>query len=216
MKHKTAKYATYFLILFYSVGVLGFTIPFTHNFFRTLTPFALLLSAAFIIWFHKPRFNSKTLLVFGLIYVVSFVAEAIGVNTGLLFGDYIYGKGLGPKIFETPLMIGLNWLMLVYCTKVITDQLFQKEIIQLIAGPLMMVGYDLVMEQAAPGLDMWSWNGGTIPLQNYLAWFGFAFLFHLLIRKSKVSFANALAAPVFIIQFLFFVILVVFFRLDLS
>lgn len=214
MKRKTAKYATYFLILFYSVGILGFTIPFTRNFFSTLTPFALLLSAAFIILFHKFRFSTKTLVVFGLIFAISFFAEAIGVKTGLLFGEYVYGKGLGPKILETPLMIGLNWLMLVYCTKVITDQLFQRESIKLIAGPLMMVGYDLVMEQAAPSLDMWSWNGGTIPLQNYLAWFGFAFLFHLLIRKSKVSFTNALAAPVFIIQFVFFVILVAFFRLS--
>ena len=74
-----------------------------------------------------------------------------------------------------------------------------------------MVIYDLILEQAAPLLNMWSWEGGKIPMQNYISWYLLAFLFHLLLQKTKISFSNKLAGPVFVIQFLFFVVLVLYF-----
>ena len=214
MKLRKSTYAIYFLILFYVVGVIGFILPQTHALFSTLTPFALLLSAGFLAFFHTPGYNVKTLVVFLTIFVVSFFAEVIGVYTGVLFGEYIYGGGLGLKILDTPLMIGLNWLMLVYSTKVIADKITPHPFSRLFAGPLLMVGYDLILEQAAPLLGMWDWAGGTVPVRNYIAWFLLAFLFHFIMRKAKVEFKNPLATAVFSIQFLFFVILVLVFRLD--
>jgi putative membrane protein len=193
------------------VGITGFIVPQTHSFFKTLTPFALLMSAGFLIWFHRPSYTKKTLIIFAVIFLFSFLSEMVGVQTGAIFGHYIYGNSLGLKILDTPLIIGLNWLMLIYCTKIIADRLTKNETLKPFLGVLLMVGYDLILEQAAPKLDMWSWAGGTIPVQNYVAWFLFAFLFHLLIRKTKVQFKNPLAIPVFVIQFLFFVALVVYF-----
>lgn len=213
MKQTNVKYSVYFLILFYTVGITGFIVPSTHSFFKTLTPFALLLSAGFLIIFHQPKINLKTTYVFSTIFIVSFLAEMIGVKTGLIFGNYIYGSSLGPKILETPLMIGLNWLMLIYCTKVIADRITGSETFRIFIGPALMVGYDLILEQAAPHLGMWSWAGNSIPLKNYIAWFLLALLFHLLVRKSKTTFDNPLAVPVFVIQFLFFVTLVIFFMI---
>jgi len=197
------------------VGIAGFINPSTREFFSSLTPLALLLSAGFLIWFHRPKFNLKMLLAFGFIFIFSFLVEAIGVKTGVIFGEYIYGKGLGIKLFETPLMIGLNWLMLVYCTKIMAEGIFVSKTLSLLFAPLLMVIYDLVLEQAAPLLGMWSWAGGKIPIQNYISWYLLAFLFHLLLQKTKISFSNKLAAPVFVIQFLFFVVIVgyfIFFR----
>ena len=211
MKQKSVKYSVYFLILFYVVGITGFIVPQTHTFFKSLTPFALLMSAAFLAWFHRPRLTLKAALVFGTIFLFSFLTEMVGVQTGTIFGHYIYGESLGLKILETPLIIGLNWLMLIYCTKIIADRITKKETTKPFLGALLMVSYDLVLEQVAPKLDMWSWEGGTIPIQNYVAWFVFAFLFHTLIIKTKVHFKNPLAIPVFVIQFLFFVALVVYF-----
>ncbi|MFW5822497.1 MAG: carotenoid biosynthesis protein [Tangfeifania sp.] len=193
------------------VGITGFVVPQTHSFFKTLTPFALLMSAGFLAWFHHPAYTTKTLLIFAVIFLFSFLAEMVGVQTGSIFGHYIYGESLGLKILETPLIIGMNWLMLIYCTNIIAGHITNNETIKPFLGAFLMVVYDLVLEQAAPKLDMWSWEGGTIPLQNYVAWFVFAFFFHLLIRKAKVQFKNPLAIPVFVIQFLFFVALVVYF-----
>lgn len=198
-------------MLFYVVGILGFVIPQTHSFFKLLTPFALLMSAGFLAWFHRAGFDTKTAIVFSSIFIISFIAEMIGVQTGWVFGHYDYGKALGLSIMGTPLIIGLNWLMLVYCTHVIAEKISGNSIIISIVGGILMVGYDLILEQIAPELGMWSWAGGIIPMQNYLSWFIFAFLFHLLIRKTKVQIKNPLAIPVFVIQFLFFVALVVYF-----
>ncbi len=215
MKNRKYTYSFGFLVIFYLVGIAGFINPSTREFFSSLTPLALLLSAGFLIWFHRPKFTLKMLLAFGFIFIFSFLVEAIGVKTGLIFGEYIYGKGLGIKVLETPLMIGLNWLMLVYCTKIMAESIFASKTLSLFFAPLLMVIYDLVLEQAAPLLGMWNWAGGRIPIQNYISWYLLAFLFHLLLQKTKTQFSNKLAAPVFIIQFLFFVVIVgyfIFFR----
>jgi putative membrane protein len=47
-----------------------------------------------------------------LIAVAGFFIEAIGVNTGLIFGNYVYKTTLGWKFLETPLIIGVNWILL--------------------------------------------------------------------------------------------------------
>lgn len=211
MKNRKYTYSFGFLVIFYLVGIAGFINPSTRQFFSRLTPLALMLSAGFLIWFHRPKFTLKMGGIFAFIFIFSFLVEAIGVKTGLIFGEYIYGKGLGIKVLETPLMIGLNWLMLVYCTKIIAESIFASKTLSLFFAPLLMVIYDLVLEQAAPLLGMWSWAGGKIPLQNYISWFLLAFLFHLLLQKTRIKFSNQLAAPVFVIQFMFFVILVSYF-----
>lgn len=211
LKNTRYKYSVAFLIIFYIVGISGFLLPDIRQLFSRLTPFALLLSTGFLIWFHRPKFTLKMLFVFGFIFIFSFLVEAIGVKTGLIFGEYIYGNGLGIKLFETPLMIGLNWLMLVYCTKIIAEKISENQTIRLFFAPFLMVVYDLILEQAAPFLGMWSWAEGKIPMQNYISWYLLAFLFHLLLQKTKTNFSNKLAGPVFLIQFMFFVILVIYF-----
>jgi len=208
LKNTTIKYSVGVLAVFYLVGIVGFILPATHQLFIRLIPLALLLSLGFLIWFHRPKFTIKVLLIFGIIFLVSFFAEVVGVKTGFIFGSYRYHGGLGIKILDTPLMIGMNWLMLVYCSKIITEKLFTDSTTSLFFAPILMVLYDLVMEQAAPVLGMWSWNGGKIPVQNFVAWYLLAFLFHLLLQKTKTVFSNKMAGPVFVIQFLFFVVLV--------
>jgi len=76
-----------------------------------------------------------------------------------------------------------------------------------------MVIYDLVLEQSAPGLEMWHWSGGSVPVKNYLAWFILALLFHLIVKYCKISFSNKMAIPVLVVQFLFFVVLWINFML---
>ncbi|MFW5831681.1 MAG: carotenoid biosynthesis protein [Prolixibacteraceae bacterium] len=212
MATKKVKYSVYFLILFYFVGIAGFILPATRALFSILTPFALLLSAGFLAAFHRPRFTLHLLIVFVLIFLLSFFAEMIGVKTGLLFGHYNYGSGLGPKIWETPIIIGLNWLMLVYCTRIIAGYVFNPAALKILFASLLMVAYDVILEKAAPLLNMWSWEGSVVPLQNYIAWFVLALLFHILLNRAGVRISNKLALPVFVIQALFFVILIFFYR----
>lgn len=216
MAVKKVKYSIYFLITFYSVGIIGFLFPSVRGLFSTLTPFALLLSAGFLASFHKPHFTIKLFVIFNLIFILSFFAEMIGVQTGLLFGSYSYGSGLGPKFLETPIIIGLNWLMLVYCTNIIAGAIFLNSAFKIIFASLLMVAYDVILEKAAPLLNMWSWKNGVVPAQNYVAWFVLALIFQVLLNKAGIRISNKLALPVFVIQALFFIILVFFYGLTTS
>ncbi|NLO04061.1 MAG: carotenoid biosynthesis protein [Bacteroidales bacterium] len=216
MNNLKLSYSVIFLIIFYFVGIAGFMIPATNSLFKNLIPLAILLSAVLLILFHKPGFTITSIIVFIVIAVLSFFVEALGVKTGNIFGQYTYGNTLGPKLADTPLLIGINWLMLIYCTKVITDSITVKKTIRIIAPPLLMVIYDLVLEKAAPVLGMWSWAGGEIPQKNYIAWFCFSLLFILLIRFFKLSFSNKLAPYVLITQFIFFIIIVTYFKLIIN
>lgn len=92
-----------FILIFYTIGVLGFLIPWTQALFITITPFALLMSTYLLVIYHE-NYSIKAILVFTAIAFIGFFIEVAGVNTGLIFGNYIYGDALGLKAFNTPLI----------------------------------------------------------------------------------------------------------------
>ncbi len=214
MTKKIYKLAFLFLILFYLIGTAGIIIPSTYKIFINLIPVAILLSTIILLFFHHSQMNLRIATVFFLIAFLAYFAEVAGVKTGIIFGYYIYGDTLGLKLLETPLLIGLNWVMLIYCSKVIADRLTDSPALNILTAPLLMIAYDIVLEQCAPALRMWYWHKGNVPLRNYLAWFLLAFIFHLIVKSFKISYSNKMALPVFIVQFLFFVILTVYFSLS--
>ena len=199
-----------FYAIFYLVGVLGLSFPETRPLFIRLVPFALILGFAGVLLFHEAKWELKTLTAFVLVYISGFVIESIGVNTGIIFGEYIYGKTLGYQIFETPLIIGMNWLFLVYVSSSLTEKINSGKFISFLLPPVLMVVYDLVLEQVAPDLGMWNWKNEVIPLQNYIAWFVLAFLFVLVFRLLNIKTSNKIAPLIFILQFLFFLLLMIF------
>jgi len=144
--------------------------------------------------------------------LVSYLVEVAGVNSQLIFGKYMYGQGLGLKVFETPLMIGILWAMLIYCSASITERFRLPAVLQVVLASVLVVMYDAVLEQVAPFLDMWYWNGNTVPLQNYVVWFILALIFHTLVKFKKVQTANPLASAIFICQFLFFAAILIFIK----
>jgi putative membrane protein len=194
------------------VGIAGMLLPFSFPLFVKLIPVALLLSSVALVFFHS-TFNTKTLAVFTFIYLIGFFVEVLGVNTGIIFGDYIYGEGLGAKVFNTPLIIGLNWLLLVYITASVLENKKLLVPVKIILGAAMMLGYDFIIEQLAPELNMWDWKNNTIPVSNYVAWFFIAAFFHAAIQIFKIKTTNKLAPVILICQVLFFLVLLVYFKL---
>jgi putative membrane protein len=202
-----------FFVIFYAVGALGIAIPFTRVLFIYLTPIALLMSFIAVMFYHKPEFNSKIILTFIIIYLVSFSVEAAGVHTGLIFGEYSYGKGLGIKVFRTPLMIGINWLLLVYCTSAIAERLPVLNILKIFVSSVLMVFYDLIMEQVADHLQMWTFKGGIVPFRNYISWFVMALFLNSILKLTGIKISNKLAPLIFYCQLVFFVVLYLFFKI---
>ncbi len=66
------KVVTIIFIVFYSVGIIGLTLPFAFPIFSKLVPFALLLSFAGILLFHQHKADLNTSIVFFGIFLLGF------------------------------------------------------------------------------------------------------------------------------------------------
>jgi bisanhydrobacterioruberin hydratase len=203
--------AKIFFIIFYAVGVTGLLWPVFSSYFKSLIPLALLLSFFALTIYHE-NYSIRTGIYFLAIYLVSFAVEVIGVKTHIFFGAYLYGESLGIKIFDTPLIIGLNWLLLVYLTAAITEDKKWHAAVKVIVASLVMLIYDLILEQVAPMLDMWHWHGRQVPLKNYLTWFIFAVIFHAAAKIFHIKMHNKLAPVILVCQMLFLLSLFFIFK----
>lgn len=202
-----------FLIIFYIIGIIGFSFDFLFNIFKIITPIALIVNFFILIYFHNRKINFKEIAIFSFIFIFGLITEIIGVRTGKIFGEYFYGESLGPKIIETPLIIGINWLFLSYTTTSVFENFRINKVLKIIFASLLMIIYDIVLEQIAPIMDMWYWKNNSAPLQNYISWFIISLFFNSLIQLFGVKTKNNLSTIILICQFLFFVFLLLIFKL---
>ncbi len=193
------------IVVWYLVGVAGFLIQPLRPLFQILTPYGMVMAAVLLLYFHEPK-NLKGWIVFLGIALVGFFAELIGVNTQLLFGQYEYGNALGFKLWNTPLTIGINWLVLVYCISALARNIRDNWYFPLV-GAAAMVAFDWLMEPVAVATGMWNWGGQPIPMKNYTDWFLISGFLFLLIRILKVEINNRIAGLLFAMQVVFFLAL---------
>ena len=113
MKNKYHDLIGFLLVVTHLVGMVGLSLNSFKSIFLLLVPYNLLLTCFFCTFFISIKQNIKPI---ALIYFLGYIIEFIGVYTGFLFGEYSYGSVLGFKFFETPLIIGLNWLILILAT----------------------------------------------------------------------------------------------------
>lgn len=207
-QHKV-KLAMAVLLIFYSVGFWGLALSGNAVYFQNLTPLNLLLTNAILFSFHRD-FSPAFLLFAVVVMLAGFLAEVLGVHTGLLFGEYSYGQALGLKLWDVPLLIALNWLMLTYGAGSISRWLQIHWLGRAALAALLMLALDYLIEPVALRFDFWSWHSGEIPLTNYLGWLGLAFLLQVLYHRSSFRKTNPLAAFVFCLQAAFFLALNIF------
>lgn len=190
------------IAIFHLVGFIGFLI--SPAYFRSLTPVNLLLSAALVIVMSN---QSKGLFYLTLLLtaLAGYFIEVAGVKTGWIFGHYHYGSALGYKLLSTPLLIGVNWALLIYATNQWVR--FENKYVTIIVAALLMVGLDFFIEQSAARFDFWYWRGARIPLQNYIAWFLISIGINWFTNKELSKKPNPTAKAFYIIQVLFFVAL---------
>lgn len=206
-KNKSSNYkiAAGILILTHLVGVIGFTTRW-QELFLTITPFHLLLVFALLVIFQENK-SMAFYRFMGIVFVSSYLVELVGVQTGIIFGNYSYGTALGFKVGDTPLLIGLLWFMLIQSIGVMLSGWKMNDYLKSLIGGIFMVGIDLLIEPVAMKLGFWSWEGNLIPLQNYLAWFIISFLFFMLFNKQAFKKKNKLAPYVYWLQAAFFAVI---------
>ncbi len=211
--------------LMYIVGTLGLIFPSTQPYFKLASAFNLWVSLILLLLFHKEYNRSFIITAIG-IFLAGFFIEVIGVHTGVIFGKYWYGQTLGTKILEVPLVIGANWLLLIYCSAVIISKIseilrkylfknsnFDNVYLRASFASLSMVCLDYLIEPVAIHLDFWHWQNEQIPSQNFQAWFLIAFLLCYIFLKGRFNKSNPLAILLFLLQFVFFISINIFNKL---
>jgi len=197
-----------FLAVFYLVGLVGLIIPGTRWEFQRLIPLNLLITALLMLSFHE-QWKRKDILIMAGIVVFTFVIELVGVNTNWLFGNYTYGIFLGVKLGKTPLIIGVNWLVLTYCIYSSLHRWWHKKYVVFIAAAMMVV-FDWVMEPVAMKIGMWNWESGIVPFKNYLDWFLVSLLVFIAMNKLGFKPKNKLSLFLILTQLVFFACLNLF------
>jgi putative membrane protein len=213
----------YLALLFHITGLLGILFTPFKDWFVISTPLVLL--TMFILLAKTQIQLSKDYILFFLIaFAIGMSTEIIGVNTGLLFGEYQYGPVFGPKLFGVPLLIGLNWFVIVFCSGALLTQsvdLLQRKLnihltapistlFIILGGAAIATFFDFILEPVAVKLGFWSWNNGRIPLFNYVSWFMIsAILLSVKMYLKKIP-VNTFATSLLVIQAMFFLMLNLF------
>jgi putative membrane protein len=178
------------------------------EFFLSSSPYVLTLTLFLLIV--NNSINKKFLIRLFLIFLLGFTVEILGVNFSIFFGEYRYGNNLGIKIFDVPIVIGFNWVLLIILTGNFAHKIFPKSImLRVLNGSIMMILLDLLIEISAPKLDYWEFAVNPVPLSNYLWWFIFSILFHF-IYQSNIKKEYVVSTNILVIHFLFFGLLALF------
>lgn len=204
-------YSIWIIALLHGVGIVGLLSPFSF-YFKFLTPFNLLF-CGFLIWLNHAE-RKKELVRFALFsWVLGYCIEWVGVHTGWPFGHYTYGPTLGARLFDVPVIIGLNWFLIIYCVAVLTDSFRLPLWLKVPVGALLAVGMDWLIEPVAIRYDFWSWLGNTVPLMNYIGWFFTSLVMLTAYQVLGVRAENKLAWPLYLTQLIFFLVLALATRL---
>jgi len=198
-------FALGFIVLTHVSGLIGLQTQYAE-WFLALTPINLLVSFALLL-LHHPQWKRSVYIFLGVCFAVGFGVEVIGVQTGWPFGAYSYGEPLGFQLFGVPLVIGINWVMLVYIANMLVQPLKQPWWLKAFWAAFVLVLMDFLIEPVAIHLQFWTWESTTVPWTNYLAWFVVAYGLSILFQQLRFAKENRLAGPLLFVQVLFFGIL---------
>lgn len=202
------------------MGLMGILFTPYRDWFVNNTPLVLLIM--FLLLSKSQMNQSKKYIVFFLIaFMTGMITEIIGVNTGLLFGHYQYSNVFGLKLFGVPLLIGLNWFIIVTCADSFFNQntaLVQQKInlniskkalviYEIVGGAIIATCFDIILEPVAIELNFWTWENAQVPVSNYICWFLISTALLAVNRYFKMLERNPFATILFIIQGTFFLIL---------
>ena len=195
------------LYCFFFVGILGHLFQISRDFMLALTPYFLLIMGISVLIHTIKEKDWKVITWAVVVYIITLTLEIVGVHTGLIFGEYLYGPTLGLEFLGVPLVIGFNWTMVILGALKVTDLITDNRVIGAVLAGSFAVVFDYILEPVAMELDYWDWDIGTIPLQNYAAWFIIALVFASAFKGLKLKTENMLLVHYLIAQTIFFLIL---------
>lgn len=202
-----------FINLFFSLAVIFYMIVLwqgkSEQSFLIVALFTLIIFL-FSLWHSLISFGLRNAFIFLLLSaLISFGAEAIGVNFGYAFGSYVYSDFLGPKLLGVPMLVSLMWISIIYIAYQVSEHItnfrftaassflhkFWISIWSALLTSLVVVAWDLGLDPLATSLGWWTWiYGGEyfgIPLGNFIGWitvsFAVVLIYKLFFEKEKAA-----------------------------
>jgi uncharacterized membrane protein len=202
-KNTHLKSLSIFIIwLFQLSAIIGISLGY-QDWFISKTPLNLLIMVT-LLTLNFPIDTGKKIAIASIFFAVSILLEWIGVHVAFLFGAYSYGQNLGIKADGVPLLIGINWVVLIFSTAAIADRLVQNNFLKIMLGASLMVFLDFFIETSAPPFDFWTWELGYAPSRNYVAWFVISVALHFIYRQSKIKGDFIFSCHLYAAQLVFF------------
>lgn len=181
--------ASYFPKLFATMGAL---------FVLELVVFVVLNAFSAYGW-------KRSLLVLIPAFVIATISEILGVNYGLIFGNYHYTGILGFEIGGFPVLVGVTWASILYTAYCITDilipirirktdSLIQRLPVYLVLAMIAAfatTAWDMMIDPVAVDQGWWIWERGGayvpyiengVPIQNFVGWWSVSFVCQILFR----------------------------------
>lgn len=196
----------FFIWLFHVSGIVGIIYS-DFYWFIGATPLNLMISFSLLLINIKLNKNSIFLIL--SCFIVGMVAEILGVRYGFIFGEYTYGSVLGVKLMEVPLIMGIIWCILVFITGSIAQFFTDSFWIKSLVAVGLMLTLDFVMEPVAPVLNFWTFTDGLASFHNYIGWTLVGLPLQMAFIKLKIKVEGAYPFHLYILQFLFFTILLI-------
>ena len=205
-KNTNTLISVFIIWLFHICGLLGIIYG-NREWFIAFTPINLFVSFA-LLFINQVELERKNLLAGLAIFLIGMISEILGVQYGLIFGDYIYLNNLGFKILGVPIMIGINWIILTYITGSFSNYIFNaNKKAAIVFGAVLMVVLDLLIEPVAPELGFWAFDSIFAPLQNYIGWFIIGLLVQVIFHYSTDKKDTTFSFHLLLVQIFFFTVL---------
>ena len=143
---------------------------------------------------HGPRAALALLVIAG---GTGMAAEAVGVATGVPFGDYAYAGSLGPQVLAVPVVVPLAWLMMAWPCLLAGRALAARlaPAAPWAAVPLaawVLASWDLFLDPQMVEAGHWAWahpapalpGSPGVPLTNYAGWLLVALVIQTLLHAA--------------------------------
>ncbi len=159
-----------------------------------LAHLAASLSAVRISWTAR-----RIIRCLAVIFVFTWLVEALGSATGIPFGAYDYTSRLPLRLIGVPLIIPLAWAMMLFPAWAVTESILAPYYLRLgrfygwiyaaLAGAA-FTAWDLYLDPQMVARGLWVWDspGGYfgIPWANYLGWWLSAVVLSLVLRPERL------------------------------
>jgi uncharacterized membrane protein len=116
--------------------------------------------------------------VLALVAVTAVAFEAVGVATGVPYGEYSYSDALGPTLFGVPFLVPLAWLMMAWPSWLLAHRLARRRPARVALAAGLFAGWDVVLDPQMVQAGYWTWAHpepglpgiDTVPLTNLAGW----------------------------------------------